>query len=225
MRLLHVFFCSVVALDAVPASAGVIPDLFNTGVGSNRLSLSDGTSPDPHYTIISSSDGSVASPTTVKTSASGFPIGYWIGDSSSSAWVIPSGGYPGRSLPGGYYDYQTTFTLPAGVAAVTISANIACDDQGLGILLNGQSVGAPRYDVYVFYTPVTFTSDDVVAGMNTLTFLTGNAYTSPTGLRIDGITGAYTTVPEPCSLLAMLTLASLQLSKRQRVGPTALATV
>ncbi|MGA2496355.1 MAG: hypothetical protein ABSH20_01355 [Tepidisphaeraceae bacterium] len=213
MRLFHALFCGIMALGAVPASAGVIPDLYDTGVGNDGISLPDGT-PDPHYTIVSGDDGSVASTTTVKTSASGYPVGWWTADSPNSAWIMPSAGYPGNSFPVGDSDFQTAFTLPNGVNSVTISLNMATDDFGPAVLFSGVQVAGPWTGHGFVYTPITFTSSNVQAGENTLTFVVYNEG-GPTGLRVDGINGTFTTVPEPSSLLLALTLASLQLSRRR----------
>jgi len=208
IKRLALCFIGAVILSAGPSLAGTISDLFDTGVGSSGVSLPDGTSPDPHYTIISSSDGSVASETIVKTSASGFPVAgapYWNGDSTTSAWIMPLSGYPGdTNMPVGYYDYLTTFTLPAGAASVHISANLVVDNQETNILLNGDSVGAPQIDTFTSletYTPISFTSGNVLAGVNDLVFVVYNSgpadASGPTGLRVDEITGTYTTIPEP----------------------------
>jgi hypothetical protein len=208
-------------LWAAQLSADPIADLYDTGVGINGISLPDGTSPDPHYKIISGSDGSVASATTVKTSASGFPVGsFWNADSTTSAWIMPSAGYPGNStpsifLPVGFYDYQTTFTLPVGVDSVNIAADLATDDLGEAIFLNGESVGAGAFNLFYSYTPISFTSSNVLAGTNTLVFETYNTESSPTGLRVDGITGSYAVaVPEP-SAFVLLGVAVLGLARRQ----------
>jgi hypothetical protein len=197
----------IAALSAATASAGQITNLFDTGVGSNGVSLPDGTSPDPHYTIASGSDGSIASATTVKTSASGYPVGpWWTGDSPTSAWIMPTAGYPGNYLPVGDYDYVTTFTLPSGANSVSISFNLATDDAGPAVLLNGLQVAGPQYAPLFAYTPIDFTSSNIFAGTNTLTFVVYNSNPSPTGLRIDGISGTFTTIPEPPTAALFLSL-------------------
>jgi len=204
--------CFIVAiiLRAGTLSAQTISDLYDTGVGNNGVSLPDGTTPDPHWTIITSSDGSVASPVAVKTSASGEQDrpGGWNADSSTSAWIMPLSGYPGGLSNAGYYDYLTTFSLPSNASSVTISANMAVDNYEVGVLLNGASVGVPQLTGngfnFLSYTPISFTSDNVVGGINSLVIQTYNTpppyIDNSTGLRIDGITGTYTVVPEPASI-------------------------
>jgi hypothetical protein len=213
MKTLYIIV-AVMAIAAGPLRAGTIPDIYDTGVNNGGVSLPDGTTPDPHWTIIKNGDGSVATPVAVKTSASGLQDGPggWNADSSTSAWIMPLSGYPGGLSNAGYYDYLTTFSLPANASSVSISANLAVDNYEVGVLLNGASVGVPQLtgDGFNFlsYTPISFTSDNVVGGINSLVIQTYNApppYTdNSTGLRIDGIIGTYTVVPEPSSCIGLL---------------------
>ncbi len=197
---------STLAVAAMPLSADSIVGLYDTGVGSNGVSLPDGTSPDPHYTIVSGADGSVASTTNI------FNSGFWMPGSSTSAWVTPGASF--QYFPNGPFDYQTTFTLPSDANSVSISLNLAADDEVPGILLNGDLVDTPPYPTVDTsnYTPISFNSGDVVPGLNTLTFETlnfdSNGGNNPTGLRVDGITGSYTVVPEP-SCIGLLGFASV----------------
>ena len=135
LSLAFVTFCSA------RSPADPIVGLFDTGVNNNGVSLPDGTTPDPHYTIISGSLGATASTTTVKTSASGWPVapGMWLGDSSTSAWIMPSEAYPGTGADfEGYFDYQTTFALPSDASSVVISANVSVSQLD-NVFLNGRT--------------------------------------------------------------------------------------
>lgn len=129
-------------------------------------------------------------------------------------------------MPVGYYDYLTTFTLPSDANSVSISLDLAADDEATSIVLNGQAVGATLTSVnYFAYTPISFTSGNVLAGTNSLVFQVYNEG-GPTGLRVDGIAGSYTTtivaVPEPGSLfLGGLAVGFLVLSRRCRAPRTA----
>jgi hypothetical protein len=224
-------FAGTVILWTGRSLAGTISDLYDTGVGSNGVSSPDGTTPDPHYTILSGPLG--VSTATVKTSASGYPVGtWWNGDSTTSAWIMPSAGYPGSPnyLPGGDYDYQTTFALPSNANSVAISFNLAADDTASAILLNGLLADTPPSSVNFYgYTPISFSSNNVLSGINTLDFIVYNqeVYYSPTGLRVDGIVGTYTTVPEPGTfpLLGLASIGLLALSRKFGAARTACSAV
>ncbi len=216
MNAARFLFCivGIAAISAAPLSADSINDLYDTGVGANRVSLPDGTSPDPHYSIVDGGDGSVANTTNIFNSV------FWMPGSSTSAWVTPTSVY--QYLPNGPFDYQTTFTLPSNADSVSISLNLAADDEVLGILLNGMLVDIPPSTVSTpIYTPISFSSNNVVAGVNILTFETLNfdpfGGINPTGLRVDGITGSYTVVPEPASI-GLLGFALLLFCRRSE-GP------
>ena len=127
---------------AVPAAqAATISTLFNTGVGATGTSLPDGTSPDPHYSLVFVPDG--VSITLVRTSAGGFPIPPYLPDSSVSAWIGPNNA-PDLHSPAGLYDYQTTFSL-AGFdpSTAVITGRWSSDNAGIAIGLNGTDLGAP----------------------------------------------------------------------------------
>jgi pimeloyl-ACP methyl ester carboxylesterase len=184
------------------ASAQIpLTGLYDTGVDSSGNILPNGAN-DPYYAIVAdSSDGSIASSATVITS--NLPVGSpgaWVSTNTASAWVTPAA--YANNLWGaavGYYDWQTSFTLPQGATSVSISGNLAVDDDMPGgILLNGTKVLADPTgnDQFAHLTPFSFTSSSVVAGTNTLLFQTYNQ-SGPTGLRVDGITATYTSTPLP----------------------------
>ena len=207
------FIAGSLIIGAIQANASTITTLFDTGVNSSGTSLPDGTNPDPHYTIVSNVDGSPTDTATVKTSASGFPVGPWLGDSTTSAWIIPSEGYPGKDVAASNFDYQTTFTLPVGATSVSITANAATDNEGIDVLVNGVAAGTGSYNGFGAYVPITINSSNVVGGVNTLTFITHNDG-GPGGFRVDGISGTFA-VPEPASM-SLLGLSGLGLLARRR---------
>ena len=106
-------------------------------------------------------------------------------------------------MPLGYYDFQTTFTLPANFANPMISGLAALDNCGT-VYLNQNpilTVGCP----YGYFTAVPFSDSnpaDFVSGVNTLDFVVYNAEsTGPTGLLVENMVGSYTTTPEPGSMV------------------------
>ncbi|MGD0958299.1 MAG: PEP-CTERM sorting domain-containing protein [Methylomonas sp.] len=189
----------VLAVSTSHANANSITSLYNTGV-DNSSALLAAKSTDGHYTLVSNANYSpmVTTGATIAGNASeGFPYsGPWLGDNTSSEWIIP-----GTNASGvGYFDYQTTFSL-AGLNAVTaqITGQWSTDNIGIDIILNGVSLGLTNTNQFSSWTPFSITSD-FVAGLNTLDFIVRNTAVSPTGLRVEmsGTAAAISTaVPEP----------------------------
>jgi hypothetical protein len=208
---------AVAAVAVVAAGAGLMPAaqaatiaLFNTGVDAGGVSRSNGSTPDLHYTL---NGGSLV--TQVGTSAGGFPIGPWLGDSATSAWIGPLSGAHFAGANGATFDYQTTFDL-TGLNPLTaaITGRWSTDDQGVDILINGVSTSqVTPPSSYASWTSFAITSG-FVSGLNTLDFLVFNlnadccgypAGTNPTGLRVE-MTGAadLSAVPLPATWTMML---------------------
>jgi hypothetical protein len=178
----------VLTLSAAPASAGDL--LYSTGVDANGNVLADFVS-DPHYTLIANPNsftGAVA-----KSSATGFPVPPWLGDTSSSRWIIPSPSDSAGDGPAGIYTYRTSFSLPSGtLGPVTIRGNWSSDNEGLpGIFLNGAFTGNSVADPGAFTSWHQFTiNGGTTAGANTLDFSLTNdpPDNNPTGVRVEGMT-------------------------------------
>lgn len=203
--------------------------IFNTGVDASGHVLPNGTTNDPHYTLVTVPSGTTQ--TLIRTSAGGYPVtgGAWLGDDTLSAWIGPnnSGGVlpPGATGqeygPVGLFDYRTAFTLPAS-GGFTVSGQWAADDAGLIIAFNSVIVSpTPASTNLLNWTPFSFTGTGV-QGQNTLDFyvynldsgfLQGQPMPGPTGLRVE-ITGA-SFVPEPASL-TLVGSALLALLNRRR---------
>jgi hypothetical protein len=186
------------------------------------------------------SNSSSTKGTLIRTSVGGYPAynasGY-IGDSTTSAWIGPTG--TDNILfgaTGGYYDYQTTFVLPVGSNAVT--GEWATDNSGIDILVNGQSSGNKigttfsAYQGYTSYTPFAL-SNGFVNGTATVEFIVYN-YSNSTALRVNNLHGATvapeglqgaTVAPEPSSFAVFgflgLGMAGLMLKARKRSASAA----
>ena len=199
-----------------------IADLFNTGVDGSGTPLADGTIGDPHYTL-----SSVPSGTTdirVRTSAGGWPIGPWLGDNATSAWIGPNNAANLHS-PAGNYVYSTTFTIPttADLSTVVVTGGWGTDNPGTDILINGGTTGNTSAG-FGSLTPFSIGSG-FQYGLNTLDFLVNNSVgggLNPTGLRVDDLVGTYqlaSAIPEPATMCALgLAVAGLSgyIRKRRR---------
>jgi hypothetical protein len=167
-----------------PPPGNLIPGLFNTGVDSLRRPLPD-DSPDPHYTIAA---GPVTGTAYAATSGQGFPIPPWLGDNSISAWIGPTTDTWAAGGTSANYSYQTTFDLTGyDPATARIVGQWSTDNNGMDILINGQSTGQPNTAQFTSFSPFRINSG-FINGVNTLTFVVNNADgpgDNPTGLRVE----------------------------------------
>jgi hypothetical protein len=161
-----------------------LPGLFNTGVDNLGRPLPDDAQ-DPHYLVYTRL---FPSQPYAATSAQGFPIPPWIGDNSISAWITPS---PNTVAAGGSranYSYVTGFDLSGyDPTTAVIVGQWATDNEGLDILINGQSTGQRNTAQFASFTPFRINSG-FIRGGNTLTFVVNNADgpgNNPTGLRVE----------------------------------------
>jgi hypothetical protein len=159
---------------------------------------------DMHYELVEPSH--VLGAPTVATSTGGFPIPPWIDDNHLSAWITPSldTNGPGDVDGAPSYVYRTTFDLTGvPLANLTINGQWATDNQGLDMLLNGESLGYTNTAQFGGFTPFTLDTG-FVNGVNTLDFVLNNGSgeadaPGPTGLRVEfeGNGGAPPPPPPP----------------------------
>jgi hypothetical protein len=141
---------------------------------------------EPHYAF--SVVGGLPMASYAATAAGGFPIGPWLPDDATSAWISPTT----TTLAPENFDilYHTTFNLKGlNPAEAAIHGWIAADDQIKDILLNGQSTGQaspPGAQPFLTWQAFAITSG-FQPGSNTLTFVTRNGpgVDNPTGLRVE----------------------------------------
>jgi PEP-CTERM motif-containing protein len=222
----------VAAAAVIAAGVGLIPSaqaasitVFDTGVDAGGVSRSDGSTPDLHYTL---NGGNLQ--TEVGTSTGGFPIGPWLGDSNTSAWIGPLSTARFAGANGATFDYQTTFNLTGlNPATALISGRWSTDDQGVDILINGVSTGQTTPpSSYASWTSFIINSG-FVPGLNTLDFLVFNANsdccgdpagTNPTGVRVEMAgTADLSAVPLPSTwtmMLAGLGIVAVLACRRRR---------
>lgn len=185
-------------------SIHTIPTSFySTGVSDSGIPLAPGAI-DPHYTLVSSPNGS--GPAFVVLDGQfpflpyfpGNPV--WLPNSSISEWIGPvADSLTAIGGPPGVYIFQTTFDLSASeVASAELMGRLAADNS-VQIFLNGVNtgMGASGFD---HFTPFQITSG-FVQGVNRLDFVVTNAdcgplCVNPTGLRVES---RLAEVPEPAT--------------------------
>ena len=202
------FALAMVALCLVEAahadSMHTIPtNLFNTGVSNNGTPLAPGAI-DPHYTLISSPNGSGPAFVVIDGQFPFLPFfpgnPVWVPNSSTSEWIGPvANALTAVGGPPGVYIFQTTFNLSANqVASAELMGRLASDNL-VQILLNGADTGMGASD-FDHFTGFQITSG-FVQGINTLDFVVTNidcgpACVNPTGLRVEY---SVAEVPEPAT--------------------------
>ena len=215
--------CVLLTLSAT-SNAAPITTLKNTGIGAGGLVLANGGA-EINYTLVSQPLGSSSSLIAV-TSAGGFPVPPWLGDSPDSAWIRPDNPYPFQgdkdNDPAGMYVYETKFDMTGFIrSTASITGRWSTDNPGLYVTLNGNAIdpgtstGAGSFDTWTNFSFAASGLNIFVDGLNTLRFYVNNVAQSsgnPTGLRVE-MTGNAVLVPEqgpeavplPASLVLLVT--------------------
>lgn len=192
LRILITIFTYFVGSGMV--SSAPITTLYNTGVNNDETVRTHGQV-ELHYEITNATGTHTTGFPNVRTSAGGFPVGPWIGDNSTSAWIdtIPASG-------AGTFTYRTTFDLTGfDITTASITGQWAVDNTGLDILINGSSTGISGAGFGAFSTLNILSG--FVEGVNTLDFI-GNNSGGPGGLRTEliGVADLASPVPAPAAI-------------------------
>lgn len=179
------FWFDDLCITTMSAPGRPIAKLFNTGVNASGVSLPDDAK-DSHYRLVLGGTDAFAA-----TSAGGFPIGPWMGDTAASAWISPSVTTvaPSDGTSNTRYHYETTFDLTGfNPATARLSGRWATDNDGIDILINGTSTGNANTAQFPVWTPFAISSG-FIAGTNRLTFIVNNGSPGgggdPTGVRAE----------------------------------------
>lgn len=184
----------VVALgiSSLNAHALDIAGLYSTGAG---LTAGD---QDMNYALSSSTD-TVGSYGYVASNNS-FPIGSWLSNTSTSAWLTPSANQAQSYDPSsnGTFTWTTTFDLTGyNATTASFSAQFAADNNAQAFL-NGHLIGTANG--FSSWSALSATSNDFVSGVNTLQFVVTNLAQNggnPTGLQVNILASNVSAVPEP----------------------------
>jgi len=184
--------------------------LGNATAGNNATTLNGGDS-DTHYVLTSLPGGAsvTAGSDALVVHQANLPAAWVANDTGAtppSRWDSSSA--TAANQPAGTYDYALTLTNIPVNSLVSISGNIAADNQ-VNILANGTVVFSlttnANYDTAL--NPFSFTfNSSTLSTTDTLSFNVINTGNSATGLQVQGLAGNYTPVPEPRQSMALILL-------------------
>lgn len=235
------FAAALVVFSTDGARAASIT-LYNTGVNNANVLLPEGTSPDPHYSVIPKSN----SPTYVRVSPLPGAPTPWIPHSPGdlSRWISPTNV---DELPkaGSWFVYTTTFDLTGLDPATALIQGRWAADNAAYISINGVATGTLtnftqdasgnaipfRYGSdgkFSFEKWATFSiGSNFISGINTLDFYVYNGWpldvnpVGPTGLRVE-MTGTanISDIPEPATasliVIGLATVAGYKVRRRKQ---------
>ena len=152
--------------------------LFDTGVGPDGAAFGLATA-DPNWILVDDAAGTVA-----YTTNYGSP---WLGSDGISDFINPGDSAEPANEPSGIHTYQTTFTISDDInpSSLSISGQFAADNWVDAIVINGHTLALSNTGSYNSWTQFFLPSADLVAGANTIQFVSNNDGAGPTGLRVE----------------------------------------
>jgi hypothetical protein len=205
----QIFSALLLATAASAAAAAPIPGLFNTGTDASNVALPGGNGvTDPHYSVLSSTIGGVATGVQAVT----YYNGAYFPNDANSRWIShSSNGNPGS----GTTTFRLSFDLTGlNPATAQITGRWGVDNLGV-IFLNGVNTGVslPVFTTANFTSLASFAiNTGFVSGINTLDFAIQDLG-QPLAFRVDDLAGtADPRVPGPVPAPAALALFGLGLA-------------
>jgi hypothetical protein len=195
MRSLKFVACLAIAVLAATTAQAVPIEIFNTGVDGGGVALADNAI-DSHWTLSGVGAAAGQGPDAiVATSAGGFPVGPWLEDNATSAWITPAedSNGPGATDGSAIYTFSTEFTTP-GNGEITFAGIQSADNGTVAFDVDGipgtfTPVGFNAWGDFSIFASVTGTS-------HTLSFQVHNGTgednpDGPIGLRAEFTTANF----------------------------------
>ncbi|MBS1494159.1 MAG: hypothetical protein JST55_11640 [Bacteroidetes bacterium] len=166
------------------SQSSFVPGLYNTGMDDFNNLLADGET-DSHYLLIESADMNYPGPDAKVILSNEFPMGNWYPNGDKSKWIAPRTD-AGKWNEEGVYIYRLYFDLTGhDLNSTVIKGGWSTDNNGVDILINGQSTGfATPFEAFKGGLFPFEIKSGFVQGVNTLDFIVNNGY-APTGLRVE----------------------------------------
>ncbi len=175
----------------------IVPSAFNTGVDALGVALPDG-SVDPHYKLVVNPDNTGTDP--LVEDSTRFPIvsGPWVANNAGSKWIGPrleTSGSAGGAGTAGNYLFRTIIDMTGyDTASAHVSGGWSSDNEGLDVILNGQSTGQGNPGQFGALAPFTLTA--LKDGLNTVDFKLNNSAVGYIGLKVDNFRVLATALPD-----------------------------
>lgn len=183
--------------------------IFNTGVDNSNAPLPFG-SVDPHWVL---SAAPVGGPNALVQNPR---PGSWVANTSDSQWIGRTAN-GSQNVPPGLYVFDQAFDLTGfDETTATLTGDWASDNSSQ-IFLNGVNTGISHVGGgSAFLAFDTFTlNTGFVPGINTLSMRVLN-FGGPGGLHVDALRGLAEPIPEPVSLVLVVTAVGLACAIRRR---------
>lgn len=204
---------AVMSLGVTIADADNIPGLYNTGVDDSGILIAPtiGGTPDPHYQILETGNNAV-----LIWSLNGT----WLENGPDSRWLWQN---PDATPGNVVRTFRLTFDLSGlDPSTAAISGRWSSDNNGLDILVNGNSTGQTTpVEAFRNWHSFNIPNQYLVAGANQIDFKV-DEIGAPGAFRAEFLHGTadpiFTGVPDPASSVGLMSLGLASLGLVRRLG-------